>query len=112
MTQTTWLGMTKGVNVNSPPAPLYTFWNNLIPDLQRLGAAVARDQCDWNLIETSQGVYDWSYYDDVVVHYNAAGIKLCLTIRGAPTWALVTASQQATDEPWYLMDPTLAAGFA
>ncbi len=42
------------------------------------GVTFARMPVAWNDIETTEGVYDWSYYDSVIPQLQAAGIKVIL----------------------------------
>ncbi len=106
-------GITIGLNPGcGNAASNYAFWTNLFADMKTLGLTWLRFQLSWCSIELTQGVYTWDALDDAVSQCNAAGINILYTLRGAPTWALTTASQKATTEPWYLPDPTLMAGFA
>lgn len=109
-------GVTIGVNpgCGSAGSP-YSHWTNLFADMATLGLTWLRFQISWcsiELTQTSPPTYNWAVLDDAVSHCNTAGISIMYTLRGAPTWALTTASQLATTEPFYLPDPTLMAQFA
>lgn len=103
------IGLNPGLGVAAAP---YTFWNLLLPDMAKLGISWLRFQNSWRNIELTQGTYNWQALDDAVSHCNAAGIRILYTIRDAPTWALLNPAQLMSSDPFYQMDPTLAAGFA
>ncbi len=85
----------------------------LITDCTALGVAWLRVHIQWKNLESPQGSFtQWGGLDQIVAAANAANINVCFPIESAPTWALTTASQEATTEPFYLMDPTLASTFA
>lgn len=105
-------GVTIGLNFGPGQSGAnYQHWGLLIPDMKNIGLTRLRFQLSWNSIELNQGSYTWGPLDDAVQQCNTNGIKIVFPIRGAPTWALLNASQQATDEPFYLPDPTYTAGF-
>ena len=106
-------GVTIGINPGTGlAAPVYTHWTALFADMHALGLTWLRFQIPWRNIELTQGVYDWTAMDDAVSHCNAQGVNIMGTINDAPTFYLATASQKASSEPFYLMDPTGAATFA
>lgn len=106
-------GVTIGLNNKTPPTPNYANWAALLSDMRALGISWLRFQVDWQLIQLNQtdppSVWAWAPLDDAVNRCNEAGIYLTHPLRGAPSWAL---TQQASTEPWYLMDPAMAATFA
>lgn len=101
-----------GVTVYSGSAGVNANAAQLITDMQMLGLSWLRYQVNWSLIESPQGTYTWTGLDDIVSRCNTASINILFTISGAPSWALSTTSQKATNEPFFLPDPTLTAGFA
>jgi hypothetical protein len=111
-------GVTVGLNNKTPPTANYANWHSLFADFFALGLSWLRFQLDWQLIDTATtsaqnpATYSWTPLDDAVNRCNEAGINLAFPIRGAPTWALLTANMKATTEPWYLSDATMTATFA
>jgi hypothetical protein len=58
-----------------------------IVEMTDIGVGWLRWQQQWDSIETSPGVYDWSRVDDAVRQCNAAGIKFSFCIQNPPTFA-------------------------
>ena len=60
------------------------------PELQQLrttGAGVILNFVNWRKIETAAGVYDWSFYDQLVEAYRTAGFRTLLMVYDeAPEW--------------------------
>jgi hypothetical protein len=106
-------GVTIGLNNKTPPTPNYANWAALFGDMRALGISWLRFQVDWQLIQLNQtdppSVWSWAPLDDAVNRCNEAGIYITHPLRGAPSWAL---TQQASTEPWYIMDPSAATTFA
>ena len=67
-----------------------------------LGCTISRSSFLWHLIEGTQGVYDWSRYDDVVHQLFLNGIEPYFTFYGSPQWANGNAS--------YLVVPNAGSG--
>lgn len=100
-------GVTIGLNPGSGnPASNYAYWSNLFGDVATLGLTTLRFQLSWDSIQLHQSdlpsAWSWGPLDDAVSHCNAQGINIVFPLRGAPSWTLNQASQQATTEPWYL----------
>jgi len=107
-------GMTFGLNPGSGNiANPFAFWNLLIPDLSRIGIKKVRFQLSWDSLEVPQNTFNWGALDDAISHFNAENIQVTFPIRSAPAWGLGApgGSQQASDEPWILADPTAFANF-
>jgi hypothetical protein len=110
-------GLTIGLNpLCGVAGSNYAFWTQLFADMKAEGLTWLRFQLSWCSIQLNQNdpvsAWSWGPLDDAVTQCNANGINIMYTLRGAPTWALTTASQMATTEPYFLPDPTLMAAFA
>src|SRR5947209_18363132 len=58
----------------------------LVTLYKQLNVCWVRYQVNWNKIETSPGVYDWSDVDKAVATMNAANIYIDFPIQSAPLW--------------------------
>lgn len=75
-----------------------------IQRLKTLGVTVSRNGVNWNLVEHTKGVYDWSKLDYIVDKLNANGIAPLLTIAGSPSWA--SGAAETPGVFWDMMVPT------
>ena len=61
-----------------------------LPDIadsaQDLGMTWVKQQVRWAQIEGTQGDYGWAGLDHIVDTYNAAGLKVLLSVTAAPDW--------------------------
>lgn len=58
--------------------------------LQQVGVSWARTSISWNEIEPTQGNYNWTALDALVLSNNAQGIRTLLMLRNTPPWAAIT----------------------
>lgn len=58
-----------------------------------LGATWVKQIASWRTIEATQGSPDYSALDSAVNAYNAAGLKVLLTLTNAPDWARTTPQE-------------------
>lgn len=94
------IGTSNNASANKFPARLYT-------DAKAMGITTLRAQVPWKKIETVQGVYDFTVYDDFVTNAKANGFRTYLTIAQAPDFWL-TQSFSGNTFP----DPTGTANIA
>jgi PGF-pre-PGF domain-containing protein len=52
-----------------------------------IGANIGRNGLYWNMIEYTQGVYDWSIMDNLVAEYQNNDIEPLFDVFGSPEWA-------------------------
>ena len=76
-----------GIHMAIMFTPDQTTRHNAIDAMANIGAQIARDNVDWDVIEGTQGVYDWTLLDDTVNYYTIKGIDIILTFQGSPNWA-------------------------
>lgn len=82
---------------------------NLYPALVESKARHMRYQDQWDKIETSQGVYDWSLVDDFVHVAKSNNLLPTFVIQNAPTWRAVP---QACNTQHFVPDPAHIGEFA
>ena len=58
-----------------------------VATLQRLGFKVVRVTVRWDVVERSEGGYDWTTPDAILEPLQAAGIQPVVTLYGTPRWA-------------------------
>ncbi len=58
--------------------------------LNDMGATWARFPVEWDVLEPTQGNYNWAVYDAALSQASANGIRLIVTIRDNPNWAATT----------------------
>ncbi|MBL6445541.1 fibronectin type III domain-containing protein [Fulvivirga sp. 29W222] len=58
-----------------------------IDEYQALGAKTIRIGIDWAAVEPSRGSRNYSYFDDILTRFNAAGITVIGLFYTAPAWA-------------------------
>jgi putative glycosyl hydrolase len=68
----------------------------------QLGVATIRIEFDWPLIETANGVYDWSRADYIVNEANKYGLQLQPVLTYTPQWASGSLSNSTN---WYEVPP-------
>ncbi len=80
----------------------------VFPDAERPSVADAlssggirhvRQPVSWAEVETQQGSYDWSTYDQIVDELSRRGITMTAVIVDAPDWSRDSATLQAADGP-------------
>ena len=52
----------------------------------------------WNQVEASPGVYDWSYWDQVLTALHDSGYEIVVTVLGNPSWAADTTCGPIREE--------------
>ena len=82
-------------NCYQNPNPMTTIDNELSM-AQQLGVSVVRIEFPWALIETGNGVYDWSRADAIVNAANAHGVQLQPVIVYTPAWINSDSTQAPT----------------
>lgn len=68
-----------------------------------LGGEWYREQLGWASTEATQGVYDWTRWDDYVARFKVRGLKPLAMIGGSPAWARVGGSESSpptTNTEW------------
>jgi hypothetical protein len=55
---------------------------------EQLGLGWIKQQVQWDFFEGIQGQMDWSGYDWIVYEANQRGLKVLLSVVGAPEWAI------------------------
>ena len=94
--------LTIGINANSQG------WRSNAGQLQdkvaQTGVRWLREELDWDTVETSQGHYDWTNYDDLYTAAAQRGMHILPTIIETPSWAGATQMTIPSD-------PTAYAGF-
>ena len=58
-----------------------------VSTLQRLGFGIMRVTVRWDVVEATQGTFDWSVPDAVLQPLDEAGIEAVVTLYGTPSWA-------------------------
>ncbi|HWQ84500.1 MAG TPA: hypothetical protein VN363_08045 [Anaerolineales bacterium] len=69
-------------------AELDAAFPSMLAAFEESGAGYARVYIDWKSIETTRGVYNWSFYDMRLPALHAAGLGLIATVTNAPDWAI------------------------
>lgn len=77
------------------PDPMVTI-NSELGLAHQLGVSVVRVEFPWALIETGNGVYDWSRADAIVNAANAAGVQLQPVLVYTPAWINSDPTQSPT----------------
>jgi GH35 family endo-1,4-beta-xylanase len=54
--------------------------------MKQMGVGTLRTLLAWPVIEPSPGMYDWTYFDEVVARAAQQGIRVFPTIYGSPDW--------------------------
>ena len=58
-----------------------------VATLQRLGLDLVRVTVRWDVVEPTQGTFDWTHADAVLEPLEAAGVNALVTLYGTPRWA-------------------------
>lgn len=74
-----------GIQVNGLDNP--EAYRTSIDTAQQLGMTWIKQQVSWGTLEYERGSMDWSALDNVVRRANNKGVKVMLSIVGAPTWS-------------------------
>ena len=70
-----------------------------LAQMQAAGARHVTTILDWSVIETAEGVRDWSSFDVKVSNTRAAGMDLFVLFTGDPRWAWVGPETNRTTDP-------------
>lgn len=73
--------------------------SNVVGDVQQAGFNWMTEQIEWDAVETSPGVYDWTELDNIVGAANAAGLNIMLSIEHAPEFYRTPASGLMPGDP-------------
>lgn len=79
---TTLIGLHQDVSFQSNSAIRHNQFRNA----RLIHAKISRNSFLWHKVEASQGVYDWSLYDDIVSDAYSNGLQLLCPIYGSPTF--------------------------
>lgn len=94
-------------------ADLRVFIGGDLPDvadaLATGGFRYVRQPVSWEDVETEQGTYDWSIYDQIVNELSRREIRLVAVVIGSPDWSRDPATLDAADGP--PVDPSLLGAF-
>lgn len=82
------VGFAVGFEVSASQAPA-----DLAKMVSDLGASWVKQTADWKSIEKTQGTRDYAALDAAISAYNAAGLKILVTITNAPDWARTTQNE-------------------
>ena len=75
-------------------------------DFAKAGRATwIRFDVPWHFVESSRGVYNWGFVDNVVNDAKARGFSILVSVVGSPTWAAAVSSS-------YQSRPSSAATYA
>ncbi|MBV9580148.1 MAG: hypothetical protein JO057_16290 [Chloroflexi bacterium] len=73
--------------------------SNVIGDVVQAGFNWMTEQIEWDAVETSPGVYDWSQLDTIVGAGNAAGLNIMLSFEHAPAFYRTPTSGLMPGDP-------------
>ncbi len=85
--------------VDCPPKGIYTFvyLGNLDSLLKNESVAGISIRISWNSVEPEEGVFDWSYIDDLISQAESAGKKVSITIipgTDSPEWVYAKGARK------------------
>lgn len=84
-------------------------WRNNINNVRDLGLTWVKFQMPWKDVEPNPGDLQWGTWDEKINAYNAAGIKVLLSIPKAPAWARPPDDDRSVEGP--PQDPQHYANF-
>lgn len=91
-----------GVNIHLRQRHTQTDWPAVLTAAQGTGATWAREQFNWDVIESTDDAYSFDAYDAVLTAYEAADIEVLGLLTYSSSWA--SANSGATDYEFYPPD--------
>jgi len=80
----------------------------LAAQVSQLGMSWVKIRMNWRTVEATKGTLDLATFDEAVDTFNAAGIKVMLTLTGAPDWTRPSATEYVLSLSQYGPPDTMA----